>query len=49
MPLGDIGGILRGLSSQVSVVRLTPQEEERVKDLVREIKEILDAAAKKTA
>jgi hypothetical protein len=47
MSLSDVGGILRGLSSQVSVVRLTAEEEARVRELVKELQQILDAALKK--
>jgi hypothetical protein len=49
MSLGDVGGILRGLMSQVSFVRLTAQEEARVRELVKELQQILDSASKKTA
>ena len=48
MSLDDVGGILRGLTSQVSVVRLTFSEEERVRELVRELQQILNEAMKLT-
>ena len=48
MSLDDVGGILRDLTSQVSVVRLTFSEEERVRELVRELQQILNGAAKLT-
>jgi hypothetical protein len=49
MSLDDIGGVLRGLSSQVSVVHLTPEAEQRIRELVRELQEILGDSAKRTA
>ena len=49
MSLNDLGGILRGLMSQVSVVRLTAQEEARVRELAKELQQILDAASRKAS
>ena len=49
MSLDDIGGMLRGLSSQVSLVTLTPQQEQRVRALVTELRHILDQSIKRTA
>lgn len=49
MSLEDVGGILRGLTSQVSLVRLAPEDEARVRQLVKELQAILSAASRKTA
>ena len=49
MSLDDLGGVLRGLTSQVSFVRLTPEDETRVRELVKELQRIIDGAAKKAA
>jgi hypothetical protein len=46
MSLGDVGGILRGLMSQISLVELTPDEEKRVRELVKELQDILNGAAR---
>ena len=49
MSLDDLGGILRGLMSQVSLVRLDPADEQRVRELVGELKSIYDRAIKKAS
>lgn len=49
MSLADVGGILRGLTSQVSLVTLRPEEEARVRELVEELQQILNGAANRTA
>jgi hypothetical protein len=47
MPFADVGGILRSLMSQVSLIELTPEEVARVRELVNELKAIYDRKAKK--
>ena len=49
MSLDDLGGILRGLSSQASFVRLAPSQEARVRELVRELQQILANEMQRTA
>ena len=49
MSLDDVGGILRGLMSQVSVVSLDPSEEKRVRELVNELQAIYNRAVKKAS
>ena len=48
MSLNDVGGILRGLTSQVSLVKLDPAEEQRVRELVNELQAIYDRAVEKS-
>jgi hypothetical protein len=47
MPFADVGGILRSLMSQVSLIELTREEVARVHELVNELKAIYDRKAKK--
>ncbi len=43
MSLDDLGGTFREMSIKVSVVQLTSDEEKRIRELVKELKSILDA------
>jgi hypothetical protein len=43
MSLDDLGATLREMSIKVSLVQLTSDDEGRVRELVRELKSILDA------
>jgi hypothetical protein len=48
MSVNDIAGILRKVSSGLSVVRFTPQEEDRIRQLVKEIDEIYSGASNRS-
>ena len=43
MSIDDLGGILKDISIKVSLVQLTSDDERRVRELVKELKSILDA------
>jgi hypothetical protein len=43
MLIDDLGGTLRDMSIKVSSVQLTSDDERRIRELVKELKSILDA------
>ena len=47
VPFANVGGIFRNLTSQVSLVELTPEDAAKIERLAREIQTIYDRAAKK--
>jgi hypothetical protein len=42
MPLDDLSGTLKDLAIKVYLVQIPPSEEQRVRELVKELKAILD-------
>jgi hypothetical protein len=43
MSIDDLGGTLKDISIKVSLVQLTSDDERRVRELVKELKSVLDA------
>lgn len=46
MAIDELSGILRELSSKISLVQLTFEDERRVRELVKELQSILDTGRK---
>jgi hypothetical protein len=43
MSIDDLGGTLRDISIKVSLVQLTSDDERRIRELVKELRSLLDA------